>query len=324
MVLVVASHCIGGFKDRALLAPAELWDAIYDWMYLFHTRTFFFMAGLFALPTDVRPIGQYLQDKVRRVAYPYVVWTLVTWCAVRMLGSAANNVASLDVLLKTVYSPMMHTWFLYALFLMYLITAAAMGIKHHRQLTILTVFVLLLAAELAGWTQWWDSLSELARFGIFFALGVVAGRPWIAWMSRWPLWCCGLIAGAGLAGMTWMFTADWTATPPGHLIASSLGVIGTLALARCTAVLPPVTGLALLGICSLEVYMAHALTSVAARLLALRILHLNAYAALTLVIIVGVFGTLGLVVLLRRLGLGFLFTWPKRQTKTAHGSITTA
>ncbi len=155
-----------------------------------------FLSGLLVAPSLARGWRPYLRGKARRVLWPYLVWSAVALLLLYLWdirdgvvgGVTAATVTPWD-LLRPLYDPLEHLWFLYDLFLFYVIALAVTRISP----------LWIAAAALVGAALVPDfSAMRFLFLLVFFMLGV--------WMSqhpgtldrvlapRWFVWVCAVVS----------------------------------------------------------------------------------------------------------------------------------
>ncbi|QKJ20275.1 acyltransferase family protein [Microbacterium hominis] len=127
IVLVVFNHAVLFTGTSALGAPEAAWIA----------NTVFaparmplmvFLSGLLVAPSLARGWQRFAAGKVRRVLWPYLVWSAIAIGLLYafglregVIGGVTEHTVSAADLLLPLYDPVEHLWFLYDLFFFYLI-----------------------------------------------------------------------------------------------------------------------------------------------------------------------------------------------------------
>ena len=122
ILLVVVGHTLRGVINSGLLESSAATRFADDWIYAFHMPLFFFLSGLFAERSADKGPRRFVADKLRTIAYPYVVWSLLQTSVQILMSRHTNSPASWhDLAIDRLYVPPMQFWFLYALFLCFLL-----------------------------------------------------------------------------------------------------------------------------------------------------------------------------------------------------------
>jgi fucose 4-O-acetylase-like acetyltransferase len=316
IVLVAYGHVMRGLMSAGL--ADDPWVRYEDYLlYLFHMPLFFFLAGLTAEGSLKKGKSRFLSDKLRTVAYPYFLWSLIQGSIMLAAGGAVNNPIGPADLAAIPWSPMWQFWFLWSLFachMAFLIFARgwlALAVAGSVSLTIGLVLP--------------DPESIVTKtfyqFG-FYTAGVALSPYVLALTSRpqallvWLTW--GAFAVAALVAM------NVTAAPLTFvgLPATCLGLVGALTLAR------RITGagsgaervLASLGRMSMTILVLHILAGSGVRII---LVKLGVTEPLALHIALGMAAAIGLPVvahqILERLNLLTLLGLanPKRPAQAA-------
>src|SRR5262249_47203519 len=153
-----------------------VWDPtvrfIDAWIYAFHMPLFFFLSGLFLLRSTDKRWGEFATDKIRVLAYPYFVWSVITIIVKSGLGSAVHQPYELSDLSRILYAPVDQFWFLYVLFVLLIIlsTSLRFGI---RPWVILLLTVLVYPGILPTFAQEPAVAVELRFMAIYVAIGLL-------------------------------------------------------------------------------------------------------------------------------------------------------
>src|SRR6266496_728089 len=117
IVLVVVGHVVRGLVSADLMNWTPAARFVDAWIYSFHMPLFFFLSGLFLCRSaGNNSLLDFISDKARVVAYPYIVWSTITVLLKSALGSIPNKPRELSDLFLLAYDPIEQYWFLYVLF----------------------------------------------------------------------------------------------------------------------------------------------------------------------------------------------------------------
>lgn len=268
ILLVVFGHTARGL-DHAGMWPGYEGGLIDHWIYAFHMPAFFFAAGLFANQSLAKGAGRYVGAKCRTVVYPYVLWSVIHLSSMTVMGRQANTAIDSSAFARLHYQPVGNYWFLYVLFLwqlLYLVTLwrplgqcifAGLGI-----------FAWAIASTrpfdriAAPGTLWvWN---DFLKYGIYFCYGDLVAR--IGLTKSGNALRSLTLALLSFGGLSWLTVAGksyqqaWWDLP-----LAMLGIHGLWYLAVAIDAVGTSKSLASLGRYSLEIYLAHNLFCVAAR-----------------------------------------------------------
>lgn len=263
IVLVVVGHAIDGLLAARLTGADTGWSATYFAIYSFHMPLFFLLAGLFVAPRLAADGAAFVRNALTRIAWPYLLWSIVQLAVIDALGGFVNRPSSLDAqrVVSLLWEPTSQFWFLQALLVLHLLSAALLP-----RLGLLPLVVLMLGARaLVEWAELPHMIGLPAKFGIFYVLGIALGprllerfavhRPdWANAMAAAAIWlACALPV--YLAGLS-----HWSAAA---LPAALAGSVAVLALAAQ----PQVGGIwAALGRASMAIFVLHVLFVAGARI----------------------------------------------------------
>lgn len=319
IVLVVFGHAWRALFNNGLLLDARCYQRVDGWIYSFHMPAFFFLAGILALQSAARPLGQFVLAKLQTVAYPYVLWSIIqTALQVAMAGSV-THVVTLRDLLRIPYDPIMQYWFLYALFFVFVLFALLLRLTRSR-LFFLGVGVLLWVLLQQGHLSSLPVLVYLGREFIFFSAGLLCSTFLPRQDSR-PSPRGWLVMAMLLAGVASLFVPALAQAPSPVSawlapVVAIPGIALVLALARLLAVTPNAMNrlFASLGTRSLEIFCAHTIFAAGFRIVYTRAADGRALSVhLAGAVIAGVVGPLILVHGAERVRFRYLFTWPRQQ-----------
>ncbi len=316
--LVVLGHVLIGLGDHGIVNESTspgalaLARAAVKWIYAFHMPFFFFLSGTLIERSVKKPFGDVLSSRLRGIAWPYFVWSLLQESLREVTGISQGSAADWW---RILYRPMMQFWFLYVIFFLSL---AYFGL---RRLGVSRIGVLAIAAVLhaghlytdvpyVGWVY-----HEFCKYGLYLAAGAVATE----WLER-GLISFGrsptlhlLTAAAGYALIGLCVAGEWPAHPT---LLAFVGILSSMSLASLLARYRTAQFIEHWGLLSLEIYVAHTILSAAIRTLLLRcavhdpIIHLLAGTA------VGIYGPIALYEACRRLGCDWLFTLRRTRQPT--------
>ena len=306
IILVVVGHGLPGLTSAGLLPDTEGWELLNRWIYAFHMPLFFFVSGLFATAAARHGLGPLIEGKLRTIAWPYFVWSVLQTLAMLAVGGT-NQTTGWAALPAILWQPIMQFWFLYALFVSFVVY----GVLVRAGLGPRAVFAVAAALYLVprfGSLGSWGVAYSVANHMIYFAAGLlVAGRVH-GWLERLSGMSALSAAAGALALMTAGVVAGLDREPLVKPALATLGVAATALIAhRCES-----ATLSDLGRLSLQIYVAHTLASAGMRIALARTLHVTTpWIHVPVGLVAGLALPLLLAALLERAGVRYAFTWPK-------------
>jgi uncharacterized membrane protein YcfT len=304
IVLVVFAHDVRGLE---LVGTSPLATQVDRLIYAFHMPLFFFLAGLFARQSARRGARAFVTEKLRVIAYPYLLWSLLQGVLQVAMTSETNSHLAWRDLVAMPYQPIMQFWFLYTLFLVFILFLVC-----HR-LRIPTWGILALGVGLSLLSSRGipprGEIDSLCKYFVYFALGLTLSGPLrrrLGGMRPLPSLVAGAAGFGVLAVLVQRFGVQW----PLAVLAAAVGTMGTLFFAHAASAVPGLGLLRTLGACSLQIYVAHSIASAAVRI-ALHRAGVDAPAIqLSLGTAAGILAPLALVRLTESIGFDYLFCWP--------------
>ena len=281
IILVVYAHLLSsGFHSQLDIQEHFflLSDSI---VYSFHMPLFFFLAGLFVEQSyNKRGVTKFLIDKVKFIAYPYLIWSLLQGCIELLFSSQSHRGISLGDIVRIPYLPLAQFWFLYSLFLMYI--AYAVLNRFGRFAPAVMVF----AACALFYCPVNTEIMALHGFStgfIFFVFGVIA-KKYIRNFEEYtvPGWVI-VILPPVFIGIAW-YVFEYVLLPTrltdgSHpfyfLFLAVFGIMMCIGLSQYLARKKCSRFVQFLGVYSLQIYLVHMLAGVAARVILLNIFHLE-------------------------------------------------
>lgn len=314
IVLVVFGHVNRGLVSSGLLRADGWVELLDDTLYAFHMPLFFALSGLFAMRAVGRPAKEFVGQKVRTIAYPYFVWSVVQSLVQVAVSEHVNHTMALSDLWRIVYEPVMQFWFLWALFVAFM----AAGVMHRLRMSplamlgfSLALYVLAQSVSLGPWGIVYSTINHLP----YFVFGALVAPPVLRERDDSTTRLLAVAFG-GFALVAAAAFYGWTDVA---LLKPPLGVVGVVASAAASILMARVRGMGFvadLGRRSLEIYLLHTLASAAVRVTLSRGLGVeNAAIHMVVGTATGVLLPLALVVLVQKLGVRYVFSWPKRQAR---------
>ena len=321
IVLVVVGHTLPGLWNAGVIGDGGPQRFLVDWIYAFHMPLFFFLSGLFATRAADEPYRALVATKLRTIAYPYVVWSILQTLMQVALSGLTNKPASPWSLLTVAWLPIMQFWFLYALFLIVLVVGALQRLGARPPL------IAALAAALYAYPHWgtlgsWGVAYSVANHMLYFAAGLLVAASLPAWVARLTPARAALVMVAGFGGIALAVAAGAQHGAVRTPLLALLGTAATLALAATLHRTGRTGVLGAWGRSSLQIYVGHSMASAGYRIALQRVLGVTAAAPHVVGgIAVGLLAPLALNWLCERLGFRYAFSWPKPSAGRPHGAL---
>ncbi|UEM03028.1 acyltransferase [Skermanella rosea] len=268
-----------------------------------------FLSGMLLSPSLRKGAQDYLSGKTRNILYPYVLWSTVYVSLWVVAAPFSGTPHSWSELLMIPYAPQGHMWFLHNLFLFYLIVLALQRVSR------LVIAAVALAAS--GLVDFWYLDRFFFLLG-FFALGdyavqredlisrLLADRRVVAVMTVLTL---------GMPATVLLLETDLRYRIPS--IPLAVGGIGIMILLAGRIGDKPFAALFRhIGRNSLPAYILHwIILAIAVVMLRKAVPEDQGMVLFALLGAIGFAGTLVAIEVINRLGLHWLFSWPKRTRK---------
>lgn len=232
IALVVFGHIVARQDPAHVTWYPPLRRAVYG----FHMPFFFYLSGMVAwlaghatAPPETWP--RLLRARARRLLLPFALMALLITLG-KLAASRFIHVDNaptglfaglLDTVWRPLDSPAYSLWYLAVLFLLSISTPVLFALAGKRLWPVVALFAGLQFAAI----PWHFYLAETARYGLFFTIGLTAGRlgeAWTCWIDRWRLPLL-LLFSAGF-----VLVAAAGAAVPFHLRLVLLGIVAMPAL----------------------------------------------------------------------------------------------
>ena len=277
IILVVYGHVARGVHSAGLSIDEGIYRMVDAVIYSFHMPLFFFLSGVFFLSSlQKHGVPGTLAAKLRTVAWPYLVWSVLQGLVEIQLSRLTNgSVVPADVA-ALLWQPRAQFWFLYALFFISVIALLVyrwLPVRWQTAVPVLACLAYLYADSLPGGI----SLVFVIQYAPYFACGVVFGRMANGAVSLRPGWVAAAtvifaIMAQSICHGSFGFVpeARWP-----HLALAMATIVAVVAsclwLARWR-----LHWLAALGRASLAIYVMHILAGSGARIVMQKMLGVDA------------------------------------------------
>lgn len=171
ILLMVYGHVARGLEFRGISIPEPWYTCVDSVIYSFHMPLFFFLSGLYWLPSIARKgVADTAWSKLDTIAYPYILWSLIQGGAEVLMSHYTNGQVTMEQVLA-LWVPRAQFWFLFTLFVMFMLAALL-----YRFQRVWTTPALLIASTLVyfdgrlvpDFYQAWLLAATL----VYFALGI--------------------------------------------------------------------------------------------------------------------------------------------------------
>jgi fucose 4-O-acetylase-like acetyltransferase len=275
IILVVYAHLLSsGFHAR--LSISEHFFFLSDsTVYSFHMPLFFFLAGLFARQSLVkRGVWTFLVNKLRFIAYPYLVWSVLQGTVELLFSKQSHRGISISDLLTIPYLPLAQFWFLYAIFLMYAVYALLSRLGKFASVTLL----------LFSWVLFFYPISSdvMALHGfstgfLFFILGLFIKEYFgqlEGYSMPFPITLVLFVLLMGSTYTVFEYVIEPTRLTDGShpfyfLFIACVGILFCIGLAQYLAEKKCCGVIKTLGGYTIQIYLVHMLAGVAVRIILL-------------------------------------------------------
>jgi len=267
IISVVYFHTLVGLEAAGLdLSNSLQWSIFFVASY--QMPLFFFLAGLHAAQSlAARSTKSFVTNKLSRLIYPYVIWSLITGGIQVALSNYVNSSITVKDLLSIWYRPLpnQHYWFLATLFLMFMLFLIVFRISKRHYLPILIGIAL--APYIFSLHSSERMIEKLFIHIPFFVLGIIYTQ--FHWDHYLPVVSYKYILAIIIVFLLYNFVV-WHAIPqsviPVTLILKTLGVAVVIMVSKYLIKLGRVDLIKVFGIYSMQIYLAHGLFLAGARI----------------------------------------------------------
>jgi fucose 4-O-acetylase-like acetyltransferase len=312
MFLVVLGHTLRGLEASDVIADGPTFRFVDSWIYSFHMPLFFALSGFFAERQVKRNMSVFLQEKLATLAYPYLLWSTLQALLQMAAGGYTNHQANLSEISTILITPILEFWFLYALFLISMIYYVLRRLGIGSLAVVVTFGILMVAVRSVPLKLNWPILLVAINNGIYYAFGAASNNHGATstGLARFPELAV-MIVGYGIV-TAWALTSH----PQLKVMSVAVALCGSLASVALAITLSRIRGfdvVRLIGLYSLEIYVAHTIVSGGLRIFLQKILRVqDGMTYIVIVTVGGVFLPMALGMLCRRYHAEFVFRFPRR------------
>jgi uncharacterized membrane protein YcfT len=263
--LVGLGHTLRGLAPAGILEAGPVYRAVDVWIYSFHMPLFFFISGLFAESRCDRSPGDYLRYLLATLGYPYLVWSTLQTFLMMPANRYTNHHYGAYDLLGILVNPIMQFWFLYALFVTALIYYVLRRLGLGPTGILASFAALWLTQRWFPMIAWWP-LRETRLMGVYYALGSIVSRRWgNDRIGRAPTGGLVLVSVVGF-GVVTALSRRAEDLPSLGVAVALCGITASIGLAALLGRLRGWQFVGVLGLYSLEIYVAHTIASAGLRI----------------------------------------------------------
>jgi fucose 4-O-acetylase-like acetyltransferase len=324
IILVVYGHLLSSGYHDGLNIPGHFYELSRNIIYSFHMPLFFLLSGLLVEESlQKRGPREYVIDKLKKIAYPYFLWSAMQIFIEAMFSDHTQSGTTLSNLFTIWYLPWGQFWFIYALFFMHIIHAVLSGTGRLAKPILLIIGIILFFNPLSTETA---ALFEFSIYFVYFVFGILLNhyffmmerleiRPIFILMLLVILVTCGIL----------IYSNSTRSDPFGHLFYLYLSVVGILfctSLAQYLARKNFLPFIRVFGMYSLPIYLVHMIAGAGTRLILSNYLHLQNWVLLILVsLLVALIAPILLQRLSEKAGFPYFFELPKKQGPRPSGEM---
>jgi fucose 4-O-acetylase-like acetyltransferase len=177
IILVVFGHVLRGLVSSGIIQGSGYIQLLDDVIYSFHMPLFFFISGMLLKSAIGKySVGSFFFSKLKTLAYPFVVWSLLQGGMLLLLSKYTSRHVSVSDILSFPIHPIEQFWFLYALFFIsitfffiYKVMCMFVSDQICTAILLLACFVLYPFAKMISFIP---PLFYILHYGFFFVLGL--------------------------------------------------------------------------------------------------------------------------------------------------------
>ena len=278
IVLVVYGHVARGLFNAGMGLSGPLYHLADSVVYSFHMPLFFFLSGLFFHHSYSKLGGVGLTlNKLDTIVYPYLLWSILQGGAEVVLSNYTNgNVLFSDVL--ALWNPRAQFWFLYALFLVFVVTSLLYYFTSQKRIIIIFILLALLNVNCEVFFDV-QSVEFVAENTVFFVFGIIFMKydltrvfsSYKSLLATTMLFCIAQYLFHGYLGLTYINKGV------DSLLLACISIVFVVSLSIALSKSPN-RFLAYLGASSMAIYLMHILAGSGARVVLHRFLGVDAVA----------------------------------------------
>lgn len=312
---VVLWHVVGGVVNSGIPTTSAMqsFGDYWDMLSFREMPLFFFLSGVFFLNSLARPFKEVLQNKLRTIVYPYFVWSMITLVIGSLTIGLRNNSETIADFPRLFYDPILHFWFLFALFAIMITAFVAYRAKMNRYLALLLCLLLFIFGAATEFYTVWYVAGQISYFAIYFLAGLFFGSDFLQKVESAALWQhLGIIVFGTLAVLFIPMAMAGQAPIYWQPLAASIVMLITISLAVLLSKLSIFAFIRTWGELSLEIYLVHVLALSSVRIVMQKLLHIeNAWLHIICGVLLGIYLPIIVKRLADKMGLKLLFSAPE-------------
>ncbi|MEG3123312.1 acyltransferase family protein [Sphingomonas sp. GB1N7] len=260
IILVVYAHQM---RAQALIGniPGSWGGSPQDVLiYSFHMPLFFFISGIVSYRSlQSKASSEYFIDKLKTIAYPYILWSLISWCLSALAVRYVNRPMDFRSLIFIGYQPILQYWFLYILFLCQVLSLMLKKI-FMMNISLACIFLVIPIASLN------PTIKEFLMSFPFFVVGLVMSGLLLATtdggLARWTI-PVALFALMMFTGLTYVRLAGTVFPQWAALAQAWAGIAVVVMVSQCIG--QRCSRLSALGRASMAIFVMHTIVAAAIR-----------------------------------------------------------
>jgi fucose 4-O-acetylase-like acetyltransferase len=287
---------------------------LHEFIYSFHMPLFFFLSGLFFLPSLSKHSGNgsFLQEKAALILWPFFLWSLLQLLVKVVMAGKTNHDSSLANLIPgLLWAPEAQFWFLYALFVYFVLALMIVRTGGKHALKIMLILGLGLNLIRLFWEP--QYLYFLMEYFIYFALGIALADSMKSLDRRILkigvvalfLWLGSMLIWYGLS-----IPQQWIGEYRRLILPALAGIAWLVALSWLWQGKPGAKLLEYLGQQSLPIYLAHIITGSGIRIILMHVGITSLPVHLVAGMVFGIIPPLVMVLICQRLNWQWPFRFP--------------
>jgi fucose 4-O-acetylase-like acetyltransferase len=332
IILVVYGHLLSNGYHDGLDIPGHFYELSRNILYSFHMPFFFLLSGLLAEDSlQKRGSREYVIDKLRRIAYPYFLWSTIQIIIEVIFSDHTQNGTTLSNLFTILYRPWGQFWFIYSLFFMHIIYAILSGTERFAKPALVIAGFVLFFNPLPATLVLFSNplpievpiLYQFSTYFMYFVFGIFFQRyffvmekleipPIFILLLLILLVSCGLLIYGDLIHQD-PFTSFRYARFL-YLYLSIVGIILCVSLAQYLARKNTLTFIRIFGFHSLQIYLVHMIAGAGTRLILSNYLHIqNWIIQISISVLVALISPILIQKISEKAGFPYFFELPKKR-----------
>ena len=264
---MVFGHTLRGLVNSSILDASTIVISIDQWIYAFHMPLFFCLSGLFIERSVSKPLRNFVVSKLKVIAYPYFVWSVLQTVLQAIVSSYTNNPIPLTNLWRIIYQPVMQYWFLYTLFFIMVVYAIVRKFNVSSRVFLIVAILFYLTQIVDVHLGSYGVLYSVRRYAIYLALGAVVGSSqFMSQLSHWKTKTLVVVPIGGFLAVGLAVGFNLMAVKLLTPIVAIVGIAASIASAILLDRFDRIDFVKQWGSLSLEIYVTHTIASASLRI----------------------------------------------------------